>query len=296
MNNGDAPPAGNDVINGFPSSEGLLGLSGIISELFMDLGTDGFYQSLIGAVNKLIPVDSSVVLLFSPGEKPAILYDAVYPGEKEYFYEAYLGGAYLLSPLYRNYQSMNAGFYRLESLVSEKFVESDFYKAYYSSADLVDEANYLIRIDADTAVVVSFGRIQIQRKFSAVELERMHVLEAVFRSAVLKHVSLVDLSLPERGAAKQVHQQLKSAFSMFGSSVLTQREHQVLQLILEGQSSKSSARILDISPATEKGHRKNIYAKLKVASQAEVFSLFIRVISSIELDTQSDPLAQYLGQ
>jgi DNA-binding NarL/FixJ family response regulator len=51
---------------------------------------------------------------------------------------------------------------------------------------------------------------------------------------------------------------------------LTERERQVLRLVVEGKSNKEIARILVISPKTASVHRTNIMAKLEVRNSAEL--------------------------
>ena len=69
----------------------------------------------------------------------------------------------------------------------------------------------------------------------------------------------------------------------------------MLQLMLEGKPSKTSARELSISVDTERGHRKNIYSKLNVASQAQLFSLIFKVLGEVAAGEAADPYAAYLG-
>lgn len=64
-------------------------------------------------------------------------------------------------------------------------------------------------------------------------------------------------------------------FQDFGSDVLTDREMQVVQLILVGHTSTSISLQLDVSVSTVKSHRRNIYVKLGISSQAELFNLFL---------------------
>ncbi|MBT6825500.1 MAG: helix-turn-helix transcriptional regulator, partial [Rhodospirillales bacterium] len=54
---------------------------------------------------------------------------------------------------------------------------------------------------------------------------------------------------------------------------------EVVSLILRGYSSISIGSMLDISVSTVKVHRKNIYAKLHISSQAELFSLFLPLLT-----------------
>lgn len=58
---------------------------------------------------------------------------------------------------------------------------------------------------------------------------------------------------------------------------LTDREVQTAILLLAGHSSKAIAAQLAISPETVKVHRRNLYEKLNVSSQAEVFFFLFRV-------------------
>ena len=64
-------------------------------------------------------------------------------------------------------------------------------------------------------------------------------------------------------------------FQDFGRDTLTDRERDVVQLILIGHNSNSIALKLCVSLSTIKTHRRNIYSKLRISSQAELFSLFL---------------------
>jgi DNA-binding CsgD family transcriptional regulator len=70
--------------------------------------------------------------------------------------------------------------------------------------------------------------------------------------------------------------------------VLTDREREVTQLLLQGNSAKSIARLLDIAADTARNHLKHIYSKLGVASQTQLFALFIRVLERVEPGGSSD--------
>ena len=61
----------------------------------------------------------------------------------------------------------------------------------------------------------------------------------------------------------------------FANEQLSQRESEVVQLILKGHSGKSICNHLFISMPTLKSHRKNAYAKLGITNLQELFSMFI---------------------
>ena len=62
---------------------------------------------------------------------------------------------------------------------------------------------------------------------------------------------------------------------------LTRREREVVRLVLRGHSSNSIGRQFKITTGTVKIHRKNIYAKLGISSQSELFSHFISYLSGL---------------
>ena len=78
-----------------------------------------------------------------------------------------------------------------------------------------------------------------------------------------------------------VHKRLTECFDNFGRAVLTRRERQISQLLLRGHSSKSIARELGIAPGTVMVHKRNLFGKLGISSQYELFSLLIDDLSRI---------------
>ena len=88
----------------------------------------------------------------------------------------------------------------------------------------------------------------------------------------------------EQGAflTNKITQEVLQEYSQFSRNGLgaqphlTDREHQVLQLIVEGKSNKEIALVLSISPKTVSVHRTNIMSKLDVQNTVEL----IRVATS----------------
>lgn len=77
-----------------------------------------------------------------------------------------------------------------------------------------------------------------------------------------------------------MHRRLTECFENFGEDALTQREREITQLLLRGHSSKSIARELGIAPGTVMVHKRNLFAKLGITSQYELFSSFIDALSA----------------
>ena len=57
--------------------------------------------------------------------------------------------------------------------------------------------------------------------------------------------------------------------------LLTRRELEIVTLILKGHSNLSLAAVLELSMNTVKVHRRQIYSKLNISSQAELFRVFL---------------------
>ena len=86
--------------------------------------------------------------------------------------------------------------------------------------------------------------------------------------------------LPDLPDAEEttLSQDIESALNRFGTSVLTEREHQVIDLVLRGHNTESIASQLDIARDTVKLHRRHSYAKLRVSSQGELFYRFLETL------------------
>lgn len=76
--------------------------------------------------------------------------------------------------------------------------------------------------------------------------------------------------------------------------LLTERECRVAQYLLRGHSTRSLSERLGISEDTVKTHRKNLYTKLDIAKQSELFSLFIDSLAQAQEGLSKDPLESYL--
>lgn len=62
-------------------------------------------------------------------------------------------------------------------------------------------------------------------------------------------------------------------------ATLTAREHEMLQQLIQGFSSKEIARICSLSPRTVEAHRANIFSKLEVNSLPKLLKIYADVAS-----------------
>ncbi len=241
------------------------------ARLVAGVGEDNFCATLVAVLTARAAADSVVLLAYHDRFAPRVLYQAMDPGDAAALHGRYFEDAYLLSPFYLAWRAAPAagGFYRLRDEAPEGFFDSTFYIEYYARSGLADEVAFVVPQDAASAVLVSLGRTAALGDFDAEERQALAALAPLVQAAVRRHFALAEM--PAGGVLRR---RLDDALAAFGAELLTGRERMVAQMMLRGHSSKSCARALSISPTTERVHRRNIYAKLGISSQAELFARF----------------------
>ena len=203
-----------------------------------------------------------------------MLHHTLEPAGRKHYLERYLAGPYLLDPLYQlAIRRRKPTLCRFRDELPDRFRSSEYYRHYCETTHLLDEMDYLCQVSGRTTVVLVIGRRD--RMFTKAELQRLALIEPVVQSAMRKTWDEWVLKSGNPRGDDNVHRRLTECFENFGRSVLTQRERQVSQLLLRGHSSKSIARELRIAPGTVMVHKRNLFGKLGISSQYELFSMLI---------------------
>lgn len=202
----------------------------------------------------------------------------------------YHDGPYLLDPFYNRFLAGGAdGCYRLADLAPDGFLRSEYFASYYHLLDFSDELGLLASLGSDACAHLSITRRRGRPRFSRSEQDWLAATAPLVRDAVQRmHVA----QHPPAHDRSGMHDSLRQAYRHFGASVLTERERDVVQLLLRGNSAKAIARSLQISPETARNHLKRIYPKLGVASQAELFALFFKALEQVAPGFDGDPLTR----
>lgn len=245
--------------------------------------TPEFAPQLVAALGTLIEFDFSVMFAYRGDERPLDLFDNFGATRREVFVTIYQEGPYLLDPFYQACRdNVPPGLYRIRDLAPDRFYQSEYFRSYYVSTGLSEEIAFLIALPGEVRVVISLMRAGNRQGFSEREMNRLREVEPF----VLAAAGYQWESLSARFSTNKIDPEyeileryLDYAFRNFGRSLLTPRECEVVSLVLRGHSSDSIARVLNIAPGTVKIHRRNIYAKLGISSQANLFSLFISALS-----------------
>lgn len=261
--------------------------------LLPSIRTDTFPKMLAGFFKELVPLDNVVIITYPSKKLPQIEHNDLPAGPQASTIDRFIKGAFLLDPYYLSATKRNKrGFYHLNELAPNGFQQSEYYRTYYKSSGLTDECGYLIQLgdSGKNFVNISLGRINLSEPFSSEHLHSFAEIAPLVDALVKYHWHAEEFELT---AQNDLRGKLEAALECFGKSVLTERESQMVQMILHGYSTKAISPRLNISVETVKLHRKNAYAKLDISTQGELFHLFIDSLMSIENYEGGDPLIPY---
>ena len=258
----------------------------LLAPLIDRLGDASFHEALGAVLKALTGHESCVLVAFVEGEPPTLLHDDLSPEEQAASLAPYLDGAYVLDPFYTVFtERSQSGVFSLADCAPDEFKESEYYRNYYLHTGLVAETGVLMMVDNREGILASLGT---RHTSVPAHPEIPGPCLSTIASFCRRHRALRTHNQPQT-----LSRPLDVAFRNFGRSVLSNREREVVQLILKGHSNKSIARLLGISIDTVKVYNKRFHTKLGVSSQAELFSLFLEAIATAPLGEDSDPLTAY---
>jgi DNA-binding CsgD family transcriptional regulator len=245
---------------------------------------------LDAAIRLVAPFDISVCFAYPEDRVPILLYDGLKNTAPPSALEAYLRGTYLLDPFYlASSNQILPGLYRMAALAPDHFFASDYYLSpavhpciSMESGSLDEEIGFFVPLSAGFMATYSLMRSNGSAAFSADEFARLTAIEPMVRFALSQHWRFVTKD-PGSQARRtwSIHgEAMEEAFERFAADRLTPRQRLIVQLILRGHSNLSISLRLGITEGTAKIHRKAIYDRLEIASQSELFSMFIDFLVS----------------
>ena len=262
-----------------------------LATLLPQIGTSEFPAGLVDTLKALVPIDDASILLYPSKAMPVIEYFEVPEQAETSTLDRFVKGPFLLDPYYlAAYRDNRFGVFRLRDLSPVGFKDSEYYKAWYRNCGYQDECGYLIALPAGGFINIALGKTRPRATFTKTQLGILEAIGPTVDALCQQHWTAHESS----ASSEQLRAQLHSALNAFGSSLLTERETQVINLVLHGHSTKTVAEKLSISMETVKLHRKHAYAKLEVSSQAELFYLFLDSVMSARNYEGGDTLVAYM--
>ncbi|MDH5797045.1 MAG: helix-turn-helix transcriptional regulator [Paracoccaceae bacterium] len=256
-------------------------------DLINSIGENGFASTLVGALRKVAQFDYAVVFGYLGTNRPLDLFDNFPAKKRKIFVEDYQEGPYLLDPFYlATTTPISPGIYRLREIAPDRFYQGEYFRNYYEQTGLAEEIGFLVGLSGGATAVISLMRTN--KPFTAKEIRELRQFWPIVRASVQQHWNDLpaQISGGTDGQTKaKIGASVERAFLHFGGGILTPREREVVEFTLKGHSADAVGKILGIASGTVRIHRKNIYSKLRIGSQGELFSRFIATLSDSRNDS-----------
>jgi DNA-binding CsgD family transcriptional regulator len=220
-----------------------------------------------------------VVLLFENGRRPNSVFEWL-PNKRlrEIYHGSYFDFGYLLDPFQVLAMSdFDDGAYRLRDIAPDRFFRSEYFNRYYQQTLIVDELGALERIDRERVAHLSIARCQGGQRYSKRARASFASLARVLMPVIILHChALFDARNEQRpwSSKERLSDRIRPDRHV-GRTRISQREAEIASMIVQGHSTTSIGLNLGISPQTVKVHRRNIYRKLEISSQAELLARFL---------------------
>jgi len=243
-----------------------------------------FIESMIDALRVLVPIECAQFALEQKSLAPILLREIGIPSEvRSSLIGRYFASGYILDPLCFAVQSgLPQGFYHMSEVSPDDFVLSDYYKSYYLENGLLEDCYYIVDVGDAGKLTLCFYQGVSGGRFTVKQLDLLRSVEPIVRELIVLSYRLGGISGVDRVQSNELRylsrNNISEVFDSLGRAKLTAREKDLAHLILRGHSTKSAANCLGVGGETIRMHRKNLYAKLKINSQAELFSMFISAL------------------
>jgi DNA-binding CsgD family transcriptional regulator len=168
-----------------------------------------------------------------------------------------------------------SGCYRLHDIAPDQFRRSEYYREHYSRTGIGEEVGFVFPMEDGFTGVTSLARWVASSPLTRTDLDILKAIEPAVGAFSRLHWGKADV--PQKDS------RVDTAVAHLGFRVLSAREREIVTMILQGHSTQSVALQLDISPGTVKIHRKNIYRKLKISTQGELFAVFLGGFTALQM-------------
>lgn len=251
----------------------------LLGRLVESIGKPDFSEALSNVLRHVIAFKHTVTFAYNGSSVPLCLSHNFSHSRYVIHVVDYQSGPYLLDPLYKAcVHGVRSGVYRLKDVAPDQFYKSEYYRSYYAQTGPVDELAFFIGCGERWNIVTSLMRPHSDTQFSDRELRHLSRIEPLLRAICLRHWehdSRLKKATPPENEEEALNRRISDALKRLDIPALTPREMEVVGLVLQGHSSESIANILKIATGTVRIHRKNIYSKMRISSQRELFAAFI---------------------
>ena len=255
-------------------------------------GKDSCPQQILDVIARIAPYDMAMIVTYHAGKKPILIYDTFCGTAAKRGLNNYVNQTYLLNPVYNAYlRNLKPGAYRINDVAPDDYFSSEHFKNFKIKHSNNEELEYITndwprgmeeiflasRLPENSFLEISLLRSARHGGFSDMNIANLQSIEPVVAAIFRRHFSSKKKALDKKENAASI----ENLFNSFSRDILTPRECEVAQLVLKGHSSHSIGDHLGISITTVKTHRKNLYCKLKISSQQELFAFFLSSLRQV---------------
>ncbi|MEM7068441.1 MAG: helix-turn-helix transcriptional regulator [Pseudomonadota bacterium] len=243
-----------------------------LGRLAIAQSVEDFENAAVSFCSELFAVQSVIAMRYHSSQRPEILFRWTSDERlRSIFNQYYESLGYMLDPFYKlSFEVTDWKACPLREIAPDRFEASDYFSKYFGVTKMVDELGFVARTSETTAVHLSIGRNHGKQRFRAKEANKF---KSVSKVLAPKLKSLVDgQSRAPTNSAPALEQRFLT-LSIDRGEEISMREAEVATLIVQGHSSRAISLKLGISGHTVKVHRRNLYGKLGISSQSELFGL-----------------------
>ena len=249
----------------------------LLSRAIDSIGQADFLTDLLAYLRLDVAFYGVLLVLLDERNRMYHIYDTVQAAYRANL-DMYLDGVYQLDPFYTRFcKDRNSAAMLIRDVAPDRFNLTEYHRRYYRNIELLDEMAIFTDLGDGRFLFFSLSRRAQEPRFRRRELDTMQCNLPLLESLCRQHYGNASYS-QDKLTDDIEEQRLEYALGRFGEPSLTPREHEVAVCILKGHSSKSLAREIDISPETVKIHRRNLYRKLGISSQSQLFLKFLNTL------------------
>ncbi|MCE8514986.1 helix-turn-helix transcriptional regulator [Ruegeria pomeroyi] len=241
------------------------------------VGTPGFFPAFRRLLRARISFATFIMIRFDPGKAPVML-DAWFVSKRlpSAALTEYLSNTFPFDPFYQFLDlPPGGGLYRLPEIAPDRFFSSEYYLEYYRKTGLCDEVGLLAPLPSGARAHLSVSRFERSGPYRRREIQCLKHHAPVLLELLAQHVAAISptVTLVPPVNAPSLADLIRVYAAETLAAQLTRREAQIAALVLQGHSNGSAALMLNNSRETCKVHRRNLYRKLAISSQRDLFGL-----------------------
>lgn len=247
----------------------------VLSKAIRSIGSPEFISDLLNYMRSIVAFEGAFISRLDLSKPPEHIFDNVRQERRSIVVDRWLDRAWLLDPFVVSFISeRHEPIMVLDDVAPDRFSSSDYFNIYYKSVRLKDELAVFVTL-SDSTLFFSLGRMDSESRFSKRDVGKLLETHTVVAALCEQHFHRSPRYLTENSDGSVSFESMIEKVC----EGLTKREVEIVQHLLRGHSSQSIALLLDVSPATVKVHRKNIYRKLGISSQSALFSIFLQTVA-----------------